>query len=95
VEHNGRRVPVHHLGRFVALELPPGEHEIRVRFVGVRWANWVSLAAWAAVALAALAIVGVRLVGTRSRPRRLFAIRLAREAMMRLIRKTGAPVSRC
>ena len=95
VEHNGRRVPVHHLGRFVALELPPGEHEIRVRFVGVRWANWVSLAAWAAVALAALAIVRVRLVGTRSRPQRLFAIHLAREAMMRLIRKTGAPVSRC
>jgi hypothetical protein len=50
VRHNGRTVPAENLGRWLALELPPGEHEIRVRVAGVGWANGISLAAWMAVA---------------------------------------------
>jgi hypothetical protein len=50
VRHNGRSVPAEHLGRWLALELPPGEHEICVRVAGVGWANGVSLTAWIGVA---------------------------------------------
>src|SRR5262249_39633539 len=86
VHHNGRRVPVRHLGRFVALDLPPGDHDIRVRFVGVRWANGVSLAGWVAVALAALGIAAFRLTARKpGQLRRLFQARQARDAMMRWI----------
>jgi hypothetical protein len=53
VRHNGRAVQAEHLGRLVALELPPGDHEIQVRVAGVAWANHVSLAAWMATAAGA------------------------------------------
>jgi hypothetical protein len=67
VELDGRRTPTRHLGRFVAMELPPGPHLIRVRFEGVRWANIVSLASWATVAVALVCLAGVRLHGSRKR----------------------------
>jgi hypothetical protein len=54
VEHNGVDVAVEHLGRMVALELPPGDHEIRVRVAGVGWANTLSFMAWAGVCAGAL-----------------------------------------
>jgi hypothetical protein len=57
VEHNGQSVPAEHLGRWLALELPPGDHEIRVRVVGVGWANGVSTAAWVGVGAGALWLV--------------------------------------
>jgi hypothetical protein len=56
VELNGQTVPVEHLGRWLALQLPPGDHEIRVRVAGVGWANGLSLAAWTALAVAALGL---------------------------------------
>jgi hypothetical protein len=54
IEHNGVDVAVEHLGRMVALELPPGDHEIRVRVAGVGWANTLSFTAWAGVGAGAL-----------------------------------------
>jgi hypothetical protein len=33
----------------VGLKLPSGKHEIRVKFVGLEWANWISLLAWLAL----------------------------------------------
>ncbi len=33
-----------------SVRLPPGLHRITVEFVGYRWANWLSLAGWTAVA---------------------------------------------
>jgi hypothetical protein len=58
VEDNGQHVAAEHLGRRVALELQPGDHEIRVRVAGVSWANGASLAAWIAVALAGVWLCG-------------------------------------
>lgn len=61
-------------GRFVALQLAPGNHRIALRFSGFAWANAASLVGWAVVVLALL--VGlirilqrhrVRLAATRSR----------------------------
>jgi hypothetical protein len=66
LEHNGQRVPVQHLGRFVAVELPPGDHHVRVRFVGIRWANAVSWACWIGVAVAAGALLVRRLLRRRT-----------------------------
>jgi hypothetical protein len=43
VTDNGRALPYKNLGAYLALELGPGRHVISVRFVGVRWANWLSL----------------------------------------------------
>ncbi|MGL5034129.1 MAG: hypothetical protein ACRC6M_10060 [Microcystaceae cyanobacterium] len=30
----------------VSLELPQGQHQVRVQFVGLGWANWISLLTW-------------------------------------------------
>jgi hypothetical protein len=38
----------------VGLKLPSGTHEVRVKFVGLEWANWVSLVAWLSLALSSL-----------------------------------------
>lgn len=58
VRHNGGRVETSgHVDGFVAVDLPPGRHELEVRFVGVRWANWVSGAAWVGVAVSAIVAI--------------------------------------
>jgi hypothetical protein len=64
--HKMRPASVGNLGRFVAVKLGPGPHEIRVRFAGVRWANVASAVAWGGVAVV---IVWMRLIGRiRRRP---------------------------
>ncbi len=50
---DGHTVPYGNLGRFVAVAVGPGDHVIAARFVGLPWANALSLATWVAV-LAAL-----------------------------------------
>jgi hypothetical protein len=57
VRLNGQIVPSRNLGRYVALELPPGEHTVSVRFVGLQWANRLSCVAWAGAIVAALWLV--------------------------------------
>jgi hypothetical protein len=52
VRHNGRVVSYGHLDKYLALLVPPGDHDIRVRFAGLHWANRLSAAAWAGVLLA-------------------------------------------
>jgi hypothetical protein len=54
---NGRPIPYGNMGRHVALELQPGNHVVSVRFVGVRWANLLSLGSWLGVLVAVLVIV--------------------------------------
>ncbi|HEY2584611.1 MAG TPA: hypothetical protein VGI81_02460 [Tepidisphaeraceae bacterium] len=51
VQDNGRRVPYFNSGMYVSLPLEAAKHHITVRFVGVRWANFVSL-------LATIAVIG-------------------------------------
>ncbi len=46
VEDYGVSLAVGNLGRFIAVELPPGKHRLEVRYVGARWANVVSAAGW-------------------------------------------------
>ncbi|MBI1915729.1 MAG: hypothetical protein HYS12_13500 [Planctomycetes bacterium] len=58
---NGKAVRYGNLGRFVAVELGPGTHTIQVRFIGVRWANWVSAAGWLGVLAAGLVLAVRRL----------------------------------
>ncbi|BFM38896.1 hypothetical protein [Synechocystis sp. LKSZ1] len=42
-------LPVYHRNfSLVGLRLPPGPHQIRIQFVGLVWANWVSCLAWLA-----------------------------------------------
>jgi hypothetical protein len=45
VRDNGRVVRHGNLGVYAALELAPGDHVVAIRFVGVRWANGISVAA--------------------------------------------------
>ncbi len=52
---DGHTVPYGNLGRFVAVAVAPGDHVIVARFVGLPWANALSLATWVAV-LAGLAL---------------------------------------
>jgi hypothetical protein len=69
VRDNGKPIPHGVRGEMVAVRLPAGEHVVEVEFVGIRWANWVSL-------LAALG-AGVGLVASalrRQRPRRRDAV---------------------
>jgi hypothetical protein len=47
VRVDGRESGYENVGRFVAVDLPAGRHAVDVEFVGVRWANWLSAAAWA------------------------------------------------
>lgn len=67
---NGQPAAYGNVGRLVALELPPGEHHLRVRFAGVGWANVVSGAAW----------TGLLLVGGWAVLRRLRTWRARRRA---------------
>jgi hypothetical protein len=56
VRDNGKRVSFRNLGQFVALELEAGKHVLEVRFVGLRWATWVSTVAWLGVLAASLVL---------------------------------------
>jgi SAM-dependent methyltransferase len=62
VRLNGRAVDYGNLGRFVALELPAGEHRIRLHFRGVVWANVLSAATWLGVLAAILLSLSVHLL---------------------------------
>jgi hypothetical protein len=42
VTDNGSRIPYGNIGRFVALDLPAGRHQIKIRFAGITWANAAS-----------------------------------------------------
>jgi hypothetical protein len=53
VRVDGRKVPCYLLGHNIALPLAPGPHEVKVRFVGLRWANRLSAACWAFLLAAA------------------------------------------
>lgn len=52
VQDNHRRVPYFNSGLYVSIPVAAGGHHITVKFVGVRWANVVSL-------IAVLAVIGV------------------------------------
>lgn len=52
VQDNGRRVPYFNSGMYVSVPLAVGKHHVTARFVGVRWANVVSL-------IATIAVLGV------------------------------------
>jgi hypothetical protein len=71
VRDNGRSTGCGHLDGLLALDLPPGRHELAVRFVGLRWANWGSGLSWLAVAGAgtAFAVTVLRRRATRTLPR--------------------------
>jgi hypothetical protein len=69
VRDNGRRIEYHNSGRFVAVQLEPGRHQITLSFVGVRWANYISLVAWICV-LAGLLVPVVRRLPERIRAAR-------------------------
>ena len=44
----------------VGVELPPGRHDVTVRFRGLWWANWISGVAWlVAIGLVAASLVRV------------------------------------
>jgi hypothetical protein len=64
VRDNRRTVAYSNLGCWTAVELEPGDHRITVRFVGLRWANRLSLLA-ALAALASAAFLGVRALRRR------------------------------
>lgn len=46
VRDNGRAVAYGSLDGWLALQVPPGDHAIEVRFVGCAWANYLSAGAW-------------------------------------------------
>src|SRR6185295_1986603 len=89
VRVDGQNVVPANLGRFLAVEVPAGEHAVSVRFVGVPWANAVSLSGWIGVLL-----VGTVLLSRRARrqwskkkvEQRLFGVLLTRDWLGRLRR---------
>ncbi|HJT75821.1 MAG TPA: 6-pyruvoyl-tetrahydropterin synthase-related protein [Gemmataceae bacterium] len=66
VRDNGRTVPYGAVGKYLALPLGLGDHVIQVRFLGLRWANRLSLGGCALVLLA-FAALGVRACRRRLR----------------------------
>jgi hypothetical protein len=54
VQDNGKKIKYGNVGHFLAVKLPPGQHRITVRYVGIGWANLVSALAWSVVALIAV-----------------------------------------
>jgi hypothetical protein len=58
VRDDGNEIPFANLGRYVAVELPPGNHSISVRFDGVGWANATSGIAWAVVGCSVVVTLG-------------------------------------
>jgi hypothetical protein len=81
IRDNQKPVAYGNLGRFVAMELPPGRHIITVRFAGVVWANGISLVGWIGWVCGFLFLAWQRLRGRKQRvpdtdfrqPRRLAA----------------------
>lgn len=73
VRDNGHRVEYHNAGRFLALELQPGKHHLAISFVGVKWANIVSLVAWTGVLVALLLSILQRPSGWMRSRRNLIA----------------------
>ncbi|MGD1276702.1 MAG: hypothetical protein ABR964_05710 [Tepidisphaeraceae bacterium] len=63
VRDNGRPVAYGNAGRFVALPLQPGAHQISVRFIGVHWANVLGALAWGGLAIGA-SLLAVRRLAT-------------------------------
>jgi ubiquinone/menaquinone biosynthesis C-methylase UbiE len=59
VKVNGRKVPYANLGACVGIEVGPGTYAISVKFIGLRWANYLSIAIWVVV-VAALGVLSVR-----------------------------------
>jgi hypothetical protein len=55
VTNHGEPVAYGNVGRYLAVQLPPGRHRLGVEFVGVRWANAASGLAWGGVVLVPLA----------------------------------------
>jgi hypothetical protein len=73
VRDNGRALDPSaygHIDRLLAVKLSPGEHRLAVRFVGLRWANWVSGIAW-------LTVIGVAVASVVHKVRRRKAARVA------------------
>jgi hypothetical protein len=81
VRDNGRAVTYGNLDKYLALLVPPGDHDIRVRFAGLRWSNRLSAAAWAGV-LVALPVLAC--VGGWRRVRRRRAVAAAPSSLLRL-----------
>ncbi|MDQ6833136.1 MAG: hypothetical protein M3008_07040, partial [Chloroflexota bacterium] len=52
------------VGRYAAVSLPAGQHQITVQFVGVRWANVISALAWIAVVAIMFAALFTRALRT-------------------------------
>ena len=66
VRDNGVRVEhLGHVDGLLALELAPGRHELAVRFIGLRWANWLSAVAWLIVGTAGVVVIVRRTRGVR------------------------------
>lgn len=73
VEDRGEPIPYRNVGRYVAVELSPGRHRLDVRYVGVRWANWIGLLGWSVVGttvVAAAAAASRRRASVRGGARR-------------------------
>jgi hypothetical protein len=68
VQDNGKKIKYGNVGHFLAVKLPPGQHRITVRYVGIGWANVVSVAAWLALGVITAGATMRRLAG-RPRPR--------------------------
>ena len=67
VRDNGRPVAASgHVDGLLAVDLPPGPHEVAVRFVGTRWANRLSGVTWLTVVLL-LTVAAARCVRDRGR----------------------------
>jgi hypothetical protein len=59
---HGQRVTYGNIDEFIAVELSPGDHDLTTRFVGLRWANWVSLTTWSTIAVVSLFLILRRIV---------------------------------
>jgi hypothetical protein len=60
VHLNGESVPCRNVGRFIALELPRGQHRVEVWFTGVGWANVAGVAGLSILIIAAVVLVAQR-----------------------------------
>ena len=58
VRDNGQSIKYGNVGHYLAVKLQPGSHRVTVRYVGIRWANAVSAAAWGALGVIAAAALG-------------------------------------
>ena len=77
----------------VGLQLPSGSHDVRVRFRGLAWANWVSLVAWFGAIAAAIAAV-IRVPGLSGRFRRAWPARVEGRSFASAFRRLVGAVGR-